>query len=268
MDEEAVSQTNDDAAELENQDEGVEESTSDENLNNENQEVEETVETTEETEGDAQDTEEEATEEELSPRQQKRVEQLKQSKLDSILDRVTQGKTQISTYKPLDYKETIDADPQVIEQLSKDRSSAVEDAVTQNQEYIKTELWKRDIKTDLSLVKDKLDRLDPSDARAIDKEYLLYSGYDPETGRVANPTIGYAEFVEAQIDRANKIASNLNVRTQQNVAKQAAQTGLRPTSGASKAIKISSADDIANISDADWEKNRDSYLKQMGITKR
>lgn len=264
MDEEAATQTNDDAAELENQDEGVEESTSDENLNNENQEVEETVETTEET----QETEEEATEEELSPRQQKRVEQLKQSKLDSILDRVTQGKTQSSTYKPLDYKETIDADPQVIEQLSKDRSSAVEDAVTQNQEYIKTELWKRDIKTDLSLVKDKLDRLDPSDARAIDKEYLLYSGYDPQSGRVANPTIGYAEFVEAQIDRANKIASNLNVRTQQNVAKQAAQTGLRPTGGASKTTKISSADDIANISDADWEKNRDSYLKQMGITKR
>lgn len=264
MDEEAVSQTNDDAAELENQDEGVEESTSDENLNNENQEVEETVETTEET----QETEEEATEEELSPRQQKRVEQLKQSKLDSILDRVTQGKTQSSTYKPLDYKETIDADEQVITQLSNDREQYATSLQEQTNERLTTELWKRDIKSDLALVKDKLDKLDPSDARAIDKEYLLYSGYDPQSGRVANPTIGYAEFVEAQIDRANKIASNLNVRTQQNVAKQAAQTGLRPTGGASKATKISSADDIANISDADWEKNRDSYLKQMGITKR
>jgi hypothetical protein len=264
MDEEAVSQTNDDAAELENQDEVVEESTSDENLNNENQEVEETVETTEET----QETEEEATEEELSPRQQKRVEQLKQSKLDSILDRVTQGKTQSSTYKPLDYKETIDADEQVITQLSNDREQYATSLQEQTNERLTTELWKRDIKSDLALVKDKLDKLDPSDARAIDKEYLLYSGYDPQSGRVANPTIGYAEFVEAQIDRANKIASNLNVRTQQNVAKQAAQTGLRPTGGASKATKISSADDIANISDADWEKNRDSYLKQMGITKR
>lgn len=264
MDEEAATQTNDDAAELENQDEGVEESTSDENLNNENQEVEETVETTEET----QETEEEATEEELSPRQQKRVEQLKQSKLDSILDRVTQGKTQSSTYKPLDYKETIDADEQVITQLSNDREQYATSLQEQTNERLTTELWKRDIKSDLALVKDKLDKLDPSDARAIDKEYLLYSGYDPQSGRVANPTIGYAEFVEAQIDRANKIASNLNVRTQQNVAKQAAQTGLRPTGGASKATKISSADDIANISDADWEKNRDSYLKQMGITKR
>lgn len=264
MDEEAVSQTNDDAAELENQDEVVEESTSDENLNNENQEVEETVETTEET----QETEEEATEEELSPRQQKRVEQLKQSKLDSILDRVTQGKTQSSTYKPLDYKETIDADEQVITQLSNDREQYATSLQEQTNERLTTELWKRDIKSDLALVKDKLDKLDPSDARAIDKEYLLYSGYDPQSGRVANPTIGYAEFVEAQIDRANKIASNLNVRTQQNVAKQAAQTGLRPTGGASKATKISSADDIASISSADWEKNKDSYLKQMGITKR
>lgn len=265
MDEEAATQTNDDAAELETKDEIVDEPTSDENLTNENQDDDGEP---EEPKSDDEAEDAPKDEEELSPRQQKRVEQLKQSKLDSILDRVTQGKTQSSTYKPLDYKETIDADPQVIEQLSKDRSSAVEDAVTQNQEYIKTELWKRDIKTDLSLVKDKLDRLDPSDARAIDKEYLLYSGYDPQSGRVANPTIGYAEFVEAQIDRAHTIASNLNVKTQQNVAKQAAQTGLRPTGGASKATKISSADDIAGISSADWEKNRDSYLKQMGITKR
>jgi len=267
MDEEAVSQTNDDAAELENQDEGVEESTSDENLNNENQEVEETVETTEEAEGKTQDTEEETTEE-LSPRQQKRVEQLTKSKLDSILDRVTQGKAQASTYKPLDYKETIEADEEVINQLSKDREQYATSLQEQTNERITTELWKRDIKTDLALVKDKLDKLDPSDARAIDKEYLLYSGYDQERGRVANPTISYAEFVEAQIERAERLASNLNIRTQQNVAKQAAQTGLRPTGGASKATKISSADDIANISDADWEKNRDSYLKQMGITKR
>jgi hypothetical protein len=264
MDEEAVSQTNDDAAELENQNEEVvEESTSDEHLTKENQDVEETEEQTEET----QEVEEETTEE-LSPRQQKRVEQLKQSKLDSILDRVTQGKSRDSSYKPLDYKETIDADEQVISQLSQDREQYATSLQEQTNERLTTELWKRDIKSDLALVKEKLDRLDPSDARAIDREYLLYSGYDQEAGRVANPTISYAEFVEAQIERAEKIAANLNVRTQQNVAKQAAQTGLRPTGGASKATKISSPEDIANIRDADWEKNRDSYLKQIGITKR
>ena len=263
MDEEAVSQTNDDAAELENQDEVVEESTSDEHLTNVNQDVEETVETTEET----QDTEEEATEE-LSPRQQKRVEQLKQSKLDSILERVTQKPKAQQGYKPLDYKEAIDADEQVIDQLSKDREQYATDLQQQTNERLTTELWKRDIKTDLALVKDKLDRLDPASARAIDKEYLLYSGYDQESGRVANPNIGYAEFVEAQIERAEMIAANLNVRTQQNVAKQVAQTGLRPTGGASKATKISSPEDIANIPQGDWEKNRDTYLKQMGITKR
>lgn len=262
MDEEAVSQTNDDAAELENQNEVVEESTSDEHLTNENQDVEEAVETTEET----QDTEEETTEG-LSPRQQKRVEQLKQSKLDSILERVTQKPKTQTGYKPLDYKQTIDADEQVIDQLSKDREQYATDLQAQTNERLTTELWKRDIKTDLALVKDKLDKLDPASARAIDKEYLLYSGYDPETGRVANPNIGYAEFVEAQIERAEMIAANLNVRTQQNVAKQVAQTGIRPNGTASKAKTISSPEDIANISSADWEKNRDTYLKQMGIKK-
>lgn len=265
MDEEAATQTNDDATELENQDEIVEESTSD------NQELEETEEQTEESEESTEETEEaegETTEQELSPRQQKRVEQLKQSKLDSILDRVTQGRTQGSAYKPLDYKETIDADDKVIDQLSNDREQYATDLQRQTNERLTTELWKRDIKSDLALVRDKLDKLDPSDARAIDKEYLLYSGYDPENNRVLNPTISYAEFVEAQIERAHKIAANLNIQTQQNVAKQVAQTGLRPTGGTSKATKISSADDIANMSQGDWEKNRESYLKQMGITKR
>lgn len=267
MDEEAVSQTNDDAAELENQNEVVEESTSDEHLTNENQDVEETEEQTETSQEETQEAEEETTEE-LSPRQQKRVEQLKQSKLDSILERVTQKPKAHQGYKPLDYKEAIDADEQVIDQLAKDREQYATDLQQQTNERLTTELWKRDIKTDLALVKDKLDKLDPASARAIDKEYLLYSGYDPESGRVANPTIGYAEFVEAQIERAEMIAANLNVRTQQNVAKQVAQTGIRPNGTASKAKTISSPEDIANISPADWEKNRDTYLKQMGITKR
>lgn len=265
MDEEAVSQMNDDAAELENQDGIVEESTS-ENLTNEQEETQE-VEDTEELTEEAQEVEDEPAEEELSPRQQKRVEQLKQSKLDSILDRVTQGKIKDSSYKPLDYKQTIDADDEVINQLSQDREQYATDLQRQTDERLTAELWRRDIKTDLALVKDRMDKLDPSDARAIDKEYMLYSGYDPETGRVANPTIGYADFVEAQIERAERLAANLNVRTQKNVAKQVAQTGLRPTGGASKATKISSPDDIANISNADWEKNRDTYLKQMGIKK-
>lgn len=264
MDEEAVSQTNDDAAELENQDQVVEESTSDEHLTNENQDNDgepEEPKSNDEAEDEPKD------EEELSPRQQKRVEQLKQSKLDSILERVTQKPKAHQGYKPLDYKEAIDADEQVIDQLAKDREQYATDLQQQTNERLTTELWKRDIKTDLALVKDKLDKLDPASARAIDKEYLLYSGYDPETGRVANPNIGYAEFVEAQIERAEMIAANLNVRTQQNVAKQVAQTGIRPSGTASKAKTISSPEDIANISSADWEKNRDTYLKQMGIKK-
>ena len=261
MDEEAVSQTNDDAAELETQDEIVEESTN-EDLNNEEVESEEVEE--------EQATEPEESEEDLSPRQQKRVEQIKEMKLNKILDRVTQGnKPQTQPgYKPLDYATSLEADPETIKQLQNDRDNYANSMQASVDTRMTTELWKRDIKSSLPLVKDKMDKLDPADARAIDQEYLLYSGFNAETGTVANPNIDYAEFVEAQIERAERLATNLSLRSQKNVVKQAAQTGLRPTGGTSKATKISSAEDIANISDADWEKNRDAYLKQMGITKR
>jgi hypothetical protein len=242
------------------------ETTNDENLENEGVEEEETeaVET--------QETEAQETEEEISPRQQKRVEQIEDMKLNKILDRVTGGKVPAqnqSGYNPLDYKQTIDADDEVVSQLSQDREQYGQDQRNQGQaeamEQLKYVEWKNNIRFDLPMVKEKLDQLPPAVARAIDREYLLYSGADVENGKVSNPSISYAEFVEAQIERAEAIASIRNQDSQKNIVKQAAQTGIRPNGATSRPNKITSPDDIAGISQDDWEKNRASYLQQMGI---
>jgi hypothetical protein len=256
MEEETKSQMQDDEVALE--------TTNDENL--ENEVVEEEKETVEEPQ------ETEPQEEELSPRQQKRVEQIEEMKLNKILDRVTGGKVPAqnrSGYNPLDYKQTIDADDEVVSQLTSDREQYGQDQRSQGQaeamEQLKYVEWKNNIRFDLPMVKEKLDQLPPAVALAIDQEYMLYSGFDKETGRVANPNISYAEFVEAQIERAEAIASIRNQDSQKNIVKQAAQTGIRPNGATSRPNKITSPEDIASISQDDWEKNRASYLQQMGI---
>lgn len=256
MDEETKSQMQDDEVALE--------TTNEENL--ENEVVQEEV--TEQQEESKDETEEQ---EELSPRQQKRVEQIEEMKLNKILDRVTGGKVapKPSGYNPLDYKQAIDADDEVVSQLSQDREQYGQDQRIQGQaeamEQLKYVEWKNNIRFDLPMVKEKLDQLPPAVAKAIDREYLLYSGADIENGRVSNPNISYAEFVEAQIERAEAIASIRNQETQKNVVKQAAQTGIRPNGATSRPNKITSPEDIAKISQDDWEKNRASYLQQMGI---
>lgn len=214
----------------------------------------------------------------LSPRQARRVEQLEKKaeelKLTKILDRIQGVKSspRRETERPLDYKEAIDAPDEVYETLNKDRDAygtrQREEGRNEGLEQVKSMEWRTNIKLDLPLIKDRMSSLHPDDAAAIDREYLLYSGYDAKTGLVQNPNIGYADFIEARIEQAERLAANIAVKSQKNIVKQAAQTGIRPDGGGRKAKTISSADDIANMSDAEWEKNRESYLRQIGITKK
>lgn len=240
------------------------ESTSNEQLNNEDQ-------------VESQDSEEQSKEEnleDLSPRQQKRVEQIeekaKEHKFEKILDRIQNSRKPSEQAKPdlLDYRGSIDAPDEVYTKLEEDRAKAQEVGYAQGSNEVRTVEWKTNIRLDLPLVKEKLDKLDPVDAAIIDKEYLMYSGFDPQNNSVANPTISYAEFVEARIEQAERLASKMNVDTQRNIVKQASQTGVRPSGGtASRPTTITSAQDIANMSASDWEKNRDAYLSQIGIEK-
>lgn len=254
-DEKVESQTQEESTALETPNE--------ENLNNE------VVEEVQENEVEEVETPEEVEEPELSPRQQKRVEQIEEIKLNKILERVTGGKVpQSQGYKPLDYKETIQADDEVMSQLSDDREQYGQQKFNEGLEQLKYVEWKNNIRFDLPIVKEKLDQLPPAVARAIDKKYLIFSQADVENGRVGNPNISYAEFVEAEIEQADMIASVRNQDSQKNIVKQAAQTGIRPNGAVSKATKVSSAEDLANISQEDWDKNKDSYLRQMGINKR
>lgn len=199
---------------------------------------------------------------ELSPRQQKRVEQIeneaKEYKLNKILDRIQTSQTQPRTksgFNPMDYREAMDAPDEVYEKLENDRRASAEASYNEGLRTAEAIEWRTNIKIDLPIVKEVLDRLDPEDAAAIDREYLLYSQYDPETGYVANSGISYADFVTARVEQVERIAKNLQVKSQKNIAKQAAQTGIRPDGGSNKP-KFDSPDDIAKLTPEQYRKHK------------
>lgn len=185
-----------------------------------------------------EEVEEEVPDEVLSRRAKKRIGQLKIQELLAKRKEASPRREETKTpeVEPLDYRTALDADPEVIERLEQDRRSVADNRYEQGvltaaklaEERAIASEFRTNIKLDYALVKDKLDKLDPVDVNALDVEYLQLAGYDTETGLVANPNIGYADYVEARIEQAKRLASKLTEQTTRNIAKQAAQTGLRP----------------------------------------
>lgn len=269
MDEQTVVQDEDQNIneEVIDQEEQVVEPEDQENVNNEEEGVEdEQSENTQEGQIDEEDSG-------LSRRQQKRVDQIEKKaeelKLNKILDRIqgiknTPKKDRES--QPKDYRDMIDAPDEVYDTLNQDRESYGDQKYNEGLQVANAMEWRTNMRMDLPLVKDKLDRLDPADAEAIDREYLIFSGFDPQSGFVNNPSIGYADFVEARIEQAERLAASMNLKSQKNIARQAAQTGVRPDGGSHKGLQISSADDIRSLSPEQFEKNRAAIYKAAGLT--
>lgn len=138
----------------------------------------------------------------------------------------------------LDYSQALDADPEVVEQLTQDRQQHGTNEYNRGLQDLQYIQYYNNIRFDLPLVQEKLSKLDPMDAKAIDDEYVAITGANPATGTVRNPDIGYADFVEARLEQAERLASSMAAQTKKNVARQAAMTGLRPDGGTSKKLDL------------------------------
>lgn len=160
----------------------------------------------------------------------------------------------------LDYKEAFDIqDPEVVSQLEADRQRAEQASYAEGLRRAEAIEWKTNIRLDLPLVQEKLDKLDARDVEALDKEYLYVTGFDPNTGYVQNPNVGYAEFMEARIEQAERLAKSMAQKTAKNIAKQAATTGLRPDGSSAKRLNLNKP--AHEMSDEEL----DAKLKQAGF---
>lgn len=76
---------------------------------------------------------------------------------------------------------------------------------------------------------------------AMVAKYLNFVGFDEETKVARNP-ISYKEFVDAEMEFVQALAEKMARETQENVTRQAAQTGLRPSGAApSKSLNLNKA---------------------------
>lgn len=165
-------------------------------------------------------------------------------------------KTPQEAQDALDYRQTLDADDEVIERLESDRQTYGDTQRNQGQQealkQVQTVQWNTMLHLDAPQVEQRYKFLDSRDeqnfhpgvAGAVNDWYLQMSGYepgDPQKGRPAianNPNIRYADFVDGLMELAEEIASIKVQDSTKNITKQASQTGLRPDGSQSKRINL------------------------------
>lgn len=145
----------------------------------------------------------------------------------------------------MDYAQQLEADPEVVKRLEADRQAAAKQAFDEGQQSANQrreyDQFYNNIRFDLPLVKDRLDRLDPEDVQELDDEYLFVTGADTTKGTVKIPNLSYAAWMNARLDQTERLAARMNAQTVKNVAKQAATTGLRPDGSSAKKLNLNQA---------------------------
>ena len=185
----------------------------------EESEVEETPEEPEEEEKEqeepkGEEEEEQSEEPQPSRREQLRIQQLLK-KYGPPPERPA-APSQTAKAQALDYKEALDADPEVIEQLEADRQAYSDAAYQQGIQQSITREWRRD-----------------------------YNPGNPEKGipeSVQHADISYREFVESEMEFVDELASQKIAESTKKIVKQSATTGLRPDGSSAKRLNLNKSE--------------------------
>lgn len=177
-------------------------------------------------------------------------------------------------YKPLDYNENPEVDA---ETLQKDREDYAKRYYARGaeQERFKAEqigFWDRvGMEDQLLTANPKYAFLDPNSpsfdedrAGELQELYFGLIGFDPNRKIVEKPVYSWKNFVETEVARFERWAESLDVRSRENLEEQRKSTGIRPNgSRSSSKLGKLKAGDIANMSDADYEKYKSEIDKQI-----
>lgn len=202
----------------------------------------------EETPEQPEETEPDSSPEETPPISKRKAERLE--KLESLVSRLKGEDKPTATPKVegLDYSTALDADPEVIKQLEADRQAVAQSTFQQGIEQAKSIQFHTRLEIDAPRIEGKYsffnkdsEDFNPAAANAINSWYLASVGYDAKTDTVANPNLRYADFVEGIMELADSMAGAKVEKTQTNIAKQAAQTGMRPDGSSAKRLNLNKA---------------------------
>lgn len=197
-------------------------------------EVTETAEPVEETPAD--ELTEEAPEEErpVSHRENKRIQQLTQ-KLAEYNKAQTNSPTSANEPVFEEREYTPEELMQIVQQREKDSYNQGR-SDTNNEVLFLTrlEIDSPRVAAKHPILDQSNDNFDAGVTDMVNQLYLKTVGFDPVTGKVQRPDIRYEEFADAYMESVERAASIRNSESKQNLVKQAAQTGVRPTGVAKK----------------------------------
>lgn len=217
---------------------------------------------------DQQQAEEEK--EEDSEEEQKKPSRREQLRIQQILEKYGDPETGKKPSTPkvddaLDYEKELEADEETIKRLREDREGYGSKLYQQGLEQAKSIQWHTRLEIDAPRIESKYPQLDKSSeefnpmlADSINRMYLSAVGFDAEKDTVQNPSIRYAEYVESMFELAEEMSNRKVAETRNNIAKQAANTGLRPDgSGVKKSLNL-------NKSPQDMtDEELDAYIDKM-----
>lgn len=159
---------------------------------------------------------------------------------------------QPSTVQTPNFRDKVQADEdtyKVLEDTTQDFGRNLLEEATARSNY---NTWHRFLSLDDKAIsaahpeldKNNQEKFHPALADAINRKYLQQVGFnpgDPTQGippSVQNPSISYADFVEAELEYAKEMASMLAEDSRRNIAKQAANTGIRPDASTPKRLNL------------------------------
>lgn len=190
---------------------------------------------------------------EMSRRAAKRLE-----KLEGIIERIRGPQQQPQRIAPnIDYQKLIEAEPEVYDQLAKASQDYGQSQYEAGLQAANSVRFHTRLEIDAPRIESKYPQFDksspefnPGVASAMNNWYLAMVGYDPQTDSVKNADVRYGDFVEGIMELAEAMAGVKTARTTENVARQAANVGLRPDGSSAKPLNWQGKDSSA-MSDAE-----------------
>jgi hypothetical protein len=145
----------------------------------------------------------------------------------------------------LDYEAELDAPPEILQRLKDDREAESRASYLEGLKHSSAMEWRTMVMVDTPRVESKYAFLDPKSpeyhpviTEAMYHKYLAFVGYDEKTGFVERPNVRFSDYVDAEYELADEMASLKSKDTAKHIAKQANQTGLRPDGSAPKRLNL------------------------------
>jgi hypothetical protein len=184
------------------------------------------------------------------PEEERPPSRREQLRVQQLLKKYGPPPERVPSQKTPDFRSQIEADEPVYQQLESTAQQYGADLFNQGLQQADYTSWRRFLQMDEKQVRSQYDVLNPSKKDvyhpaledALRGKYLRFIGYnpgDPARGiapSVQNSDVSYYDFVESEMEFADEIASQRVANSTQNIAKQAANAGLRPDGSSAKPL--------------------------------